>query len=180
ALDQYCVTCHNERLKTAGLMLDRLDVGNAAADADVWEKVIRKLRVGMMPPQGAPRPDRATQQALVSYLEDALDRAAAANPNPGQPLAHRLNRAEYTNAIRDLLDLDISGSALLPADNSSYGFDNIADVLTMSPGLLDRYVSAARKISRAAIGAPDINPDEVVYPISALAVQQDRASDALP
>src|SRR5436190_19632760 len=105
-VNQYCVTCHNERTKTAGLMFDKMDFTNVAGSADVWEKAIRKLRVGMMPPQGSPQPDAATRSGLVSWLTTELDRAAAASPNPGQPLLHRLNRVEYGNAIRDLLDLE--------------------------------------------------------------------------
>src|SRR5206468_11649748 len=116
-LNQYCVTCHNERLKTGGLMLDKADRANVAADAEIWEKVVRKLRAGTMPPQGAPRPDRATYDALISWLESALDRAAAANPNPGRPLLHRVNRVEYANAIRDLLALEVDAASLLPPDD---------------------------------------------------------------
>src|ERR1700675_4749900 len=134
-LNRYCVTCHNEKLKTAGLMLDKMDVGNVPAGAEVWEKVVRKLRTGAMPPAGMPRPDKAGYDALATALETALDRAAAASPNAGQPAVHRLNRAEYTNAIRDLLALEIDGRSLLPPDNSGYGFDNIGDVLSTSPGL---------------------------------------------
>jgi cytochrome c551/c552 len=153
-LDEYCVTCHNQQSKTAGLMLDKLDLANVAADADAWERVVRKVRVGMMPPQGNPRPDEATQKALVASLETALDKAAAAKPNPGRPLVHRLNRAEYANAIRDLLALDVDPAALLPPDDSAYGFDNIADVLGASPVLLERYLTAAGKISSLATGDP--------------------------
>src|SRR5215831_5537540 len=126
---KYCVTCHNQRLKTAGLALDTLDISNPAAGADAWERAVRKMRVGMMPPQNAPRPDGATQAALVSYLTGSLDQAAAAHPNPGRPLVHRLNRAEYANAIRDLLALDVDSSTLLPPDDAAYGFDNISDAL---------------------------------------------------
>jgi mono/diheme cytochrome c family protein len=154
-LDQYCVTCHNERLKTAGLMLDKLDVSDPSAGSEVWEKVIRKVRVGMMPPQGAPRPDPATQRELVSWLETKLDGAAAIRPDPGRPLAHRLNRAEYANAIRDLLALDVDATTLLPPDNSGYGFDNIAEVLGLSSVLLEGYLNAAGKISAMAVGDPD-------------------------
>ena len=106
-LDQYCVTCHNEKAKTAGLMLDKLDIANVGQNAASWEKVVRKLRVGAMPPQGMPRPDRATMDSLAASIETSLDRAAAAAPNPGQPVLHRLNRTEYANAIRDLLALDV-------------------------------------------------------------------------
>jgi hypothetical protein len=151
-LNQYCLTCHNEKLHVANLSLSA-DLGNAPARAQVWEKVIRKLRTKTMPPPGAPRPDQAGYDALASYLENEIDAAAAAHPNPGrtEPV-HRLNRTEYQNAIRDLLALDIDTSALLPADDQSYGFDNIAGVLKMSPTLLERYMGAAREISRLAIG----------------------------
>jgi len=154
-LNQYCVGCHNERAKTAGLMLDKIDVNDIPAGAETWEKVIRKVQVGMMPPQGMPRPDETTQRALVSWLEAALDRSAAATPDPGRPLVHRLNRAEYANAIRDLLDLEIDAPSLLPTDVSAYGFDNNADALGVSPLLLERYVNAAAKISALAVGDPE-------------------------
>src|ERR1700676_3010435 len=123
-LDRYCVTCHNEKLKTAGLMLDKMDVEHVTVNPEVWEKVIRKLRTSPMPPAGTPRPDEAAYDGFATYLETALDSAAAAKPNPGRPAVHRLNRAEYSNAIRELLDLDIHGESLLPADDSGYGFDN--------------------------------------------------------
>src|SRR5271163_1905414 len=128
-LDEYCVGCHNQQLKTAGLMLDKADVSNIPANAEIWEKVIGKLRAGAMPPPGNPRPDRADTDGLVKTLEASLDRAAAAKPNPGRFILHRLNRTEYANAIRDLLALDVDVSSLLPPDDESYGFDNIADVL---------------------------------------------------
>jgi len=152
-LDRYCVGCHNERLKTAGLTLDALDVGRVGDGADAWEKVVRKVRMGMMPPAGRPRPDNAAMEALAAWLEKELDRAAVARPNPGRPETfHRLNRAEYQNAVRDLLAFDVDIRSLLPADDASYGFDNIAGVLKLSESLLDNYLSAALKISRASIG----------------------------
>jgi len=154
-LDKYCVTCHNERTKTAGLMLDKTDVSNVPAGADVWEKVVRKVRVGMMPPQGAPRPDQETAHALVSFLTTELDRAALAKPNPGRGLIHRLNRVEYANAIRDLFSLDVDTSSMLPPDDAAYGFDNIADALGVSPVLLERYLTAADKITSLAVGDPE-------------------------
>src|SRR5262245_45652560 len=121
---QYCVTCHNTRAKTAGLMLDTVDVDAVGANAEIWEKVVRKLHTGSMPPAAMPRPDKATYQGFITSLENALDKSAAASPNPGRPTAvHRLNRVEYANAIRDLLALEIDGTAMLPGDNSSYGFD---------------------------------------------------------
>src|SRR6185295_9736717 len=125
-LKQYCVTCHNERLKTAGLLLDKANLVDVPADAETWEKVVRKLRAGTMPPQGLPRPDRATYDALLSWLQTSLDAAAATHPAPGRPLLHRLNRAEYGNVIRDLLALDVDAAALLPPDDAGFGgFDNI-------------------------------------------------------
>jgi hypothetical protein len=151
-LNQYCITCHNEKTKTAGLMLDKLDYAHPGPNAEIWEKVVRKVRAGMMPPGGAPRPDRATMDAFAAKLESELDRAAAASPNPGFTGLHRLNRTEYAYAIRDLLALDIDASTLLPADDSSEGFDNIADALGVSPALVERYTSAASKISRWAVG----------------------------
>ena len=151
---QYCITCHNDKLKTAGLSLEKMDLAHLAEGAEVWEKAIRKVRVGMMPPQGAPQPDAATRAGMVSWLETALDRAAAEKPNPGRPLIHRLNRTEYANAVRDLLSLEVDSAGLLPPDDSAFGFDNIADALGVSPVLLERYVSAAGKISALAVGDP--------------------------
>jgi len=153
-VNKYCVSCHNERAKTAGLMLDKANIADPAATPAVWEKAVRKMRVGMMPPQGSPHPDAQTQASLISYLTTSLDRAVSAHPNPGRPLVHRLNRAEYANAIRDLLALDVDTSALLPPDDAAYGFDNIADALGVSPVLLERYLTAAGKISSLAVGDP--------------------------
>jgi len=157
-LKQYCFTCHNDKLKTGGLSLESMDLTQVASAADVWEKVIRKARVGMMPPQGLPQPESAARTALVTWLETSLDRAAAAKPNPGRPLVHRLNRTEYANAIRDLLSLDVDTTTLLPPDDSGYGFDNIADVLGVSPVLLEAYVSAAGRLSALAVGDPNTGP----------------------
>ena len=154
-LDRYCVTCHNGRMRTAGLALDEHDVAAVAAAPAVWETVVRKLRAGAMPPAPRPRPDGETYGRFVAWLESELDRAAAANPDPGRTEAfHRLNRTEYHHAVRDLLDLEIDVAELLPADGASYGFDNIAGVLGVSPTLLERYLAAARKISRVAVGRP--------------------------
>src|SRR5215469_14791045 len=134
-LDQYCITCHNDKLRTGGLSLQSMDLADIPKGAETWEKVIRKLRVGAMPPQGMPRPDARTLDGLATFLETAIDRAAAANPNPGRAGMHRLNRTEYANAVHDLLSLDIDAAALLPPDDESSGFDNIADVLKVSPSL---------------------------------------------
>ncbi len=157
-LDQYCVGCHNQKLKTGGLVLEQLDPTHPGEQAEIWEKVVRKVRAGMMPPSGAKRPERAALDGFATQLEAALDRAGAANPNPGSPALHRLNRAEYANAIRDLLALDVDAGTLLPPDDSSEGFDNIAEALGVSPALLERYVAAATKISRIAVGDPAISP----------------------
>src|SRR5262245_17284795 len=162
-LDKYCVTCHNARVKTGGLALDAVNPGNVGTDTEVWEKVVRKLRAGMMPPPGRPAPSADERRALVSSLETSLDRVAEAAVQPGRPLVHRLNRAEYANAIRDLLALEIDPAPLLPADDSSGGFDNIADVLGLSPVLLESYLSAAGRISALAIGDPKTPPMGEVY-----------------
>jgi len=154
-LDRYCVTCHNQRLETGGLALDDKDVANLGAAPEIWEKVVKKLRSGIMPPVGRPRPDEATQDGFVAWLAAGLDNAAAARPDPGRTATfHRLNRAEYRNAIRDLLAVEINADDFLPADDSSYGFDNIGGVLRMSQALLERYLAAARTISRLAVGSP--------------------------
>src|SRR5579862_8457069 len=169
---KYCVTCHNARLKTAGFVLDTADLKNVGGHAETWEKVVRKLRTEAMPPAGAPRPDRATYDSTAAYLEAELDRAAAARPNPGSlPLLHRLSRTEYQNAIRDLLAVDalpkeMDYSLLLPPDNSSSGFDNIADLLFVNPTTMERYLDAARRISRLAVGDPTIPAMVNVYHLS--------------
>jgi cytochrome c5 len=151
-IDRYCVTCHNQRLVTAGLKLDEANVANPGEGAELWEKVVRKLRTGMMPPPNMPQPSIEERQALVSWLETSLDKTAAAKPNPGRTeTLRRLNRTEYQNAIRDLLSVDIDAASLLPADESGHGFDNVT-VGDLPPALLDRYISAAQKISALAIG----------------------------
>jgi mono/diheme cytochrome c family protein len=164
-LDQYCITCHNERLKTGGLALDALSRNRVEDDAETWEKVVRKVRAGLMPPAGAKRPERGALDAFATSIEGAIDHSAAANPNPGRAPLHRMNRVEYANAIRDVLALDVDPTTLLPADDSSHGFDNIADVLGVSPSLLERYVSAAAKISRLAVGERDAAPAQVTYTV---------------
>ena len=177
--DRYCVTCHNERLQTAGLVLEGVDVTQAATHAPVLEKVVHKLRSGQMPPVGRPRPEPAARDAFIAGLESALDREAAASPDPGRIAVHRLNRLEYVNAIRDLLALDID-PALLPADNPGIGFDNNADVLSVTPALMDRYISAAAKVSRLAIGDATIQPSVQVYRASEWETQTVRMSEDLP
>jgi hypothetical protein len=160
AVSRYCATCHNDRTKAAGLVLDPAQVSRAGENAEVWEKVVRKLRSGAMPPPGAARPDAATYSSTASFIESTLDRAAAARPNAGQlPLLRRLTRTEYQNAIRDLFALqdlprEMDYSMLLPADSATSGFDNIADLLFVSPTTMERYLEAARKISRLAVGDP--------------------------
>jgi len=162
-ITRYCVVCHNERLQTAGLMLDQMDVAQVGDSPEVWEKVVRKLRTRGMPPSGMPRPDEAFYDSFAGYLENELDRAAAADPNPGRVAVHRLNRTEYVNAVRDLLAVDLNGEEVLPADDSGYGFDNIGDVLSVSPVLLERYLSAAARVSRIAVGDPTIAAVLQVY-----------------
>ena len=179
-IDKYCVTCHNPKLKTAGLTLDKADIADPRNDAEIWEKVIGKLRSGAMPPQAARQPEKAVRKELIEYLETTLDRAAQVKPNVGRTVPHRLNRAEYANAVRDLLHLDIDAATLLPPDDSGFGFDNIADVLSVSPMLTERYFSASRRISRIAVGDPAIKPTTEVFPVSKLFVQGDRVSEELP
>jgi mono/diheme cytochrome c family protein len=171
ALDQYCVTCHNERTKTGGLALDTADVTAPAAAADVWERVVRRLTTRSMPPHGVPRPDEAAYDRLTAWLETELDRAAAAKPDPGRLLVRRLNRTEYANAIRDLLDLQVDATALLPPDDAAFGFDNNADLLGVSPALIERYVVAADRVSALAVGATPA-PGSQTY-----RVRQDRSQD---
>jgi mono/diheme cytochrome c family protein len=173
-VDKYCVTCHNQRSKTAGLTLDTADLANPAAASETWEKVIRKVRGGMMPPVGMPRPDKAGLAGFATYLEAAIDTVAAAHPNPGRPVLHRLNRAEYGNAVRDLLALDVDVASLLPADDSAYGFDNIADVLGVSPVLMERYLAAAWKVTALAVGDPKIPPTKDTFRVRGDLSQNDH------
>ena len=179
-LDRYCLTCHNDRLRTAGLTLDAMDVEQVGEHAETWEKVVRKLRARAMPPAGRPRPDKATYAAVAEVLETALDRTAAANPNPGRTTTHRLNRTEYANAVRDLLGLEVDARALLPPDDADLGFDNMADILSVSPALLERYLSAARKIGRLALGDPSGGPATATYAVPKLRFQDHRMSEDLP
>ena len=180
-LDRYCVTCHNERLRTANLTLDATPLDPLDEHADVWEKVLLKLEERAMPPPGRrARPEPAAYDAAAAWLEAALDRAAEAAPDPGRPAIHRLNRAEYANAVRDLLALEIDAPSLLPADDLGFGFDNNADLLNVSPALMERYVSAAHKVSRMAVGDPRLPPAAETYAIARTRVQDGRASEALP
>ena len=183
-LNRHCVTCHNDRTLTAGLSLQGFDldqVGENSAEVELWEKVVRKLRTRAMPPPGRLRPDDAEYERLATRLETAIDSIAATDPNPGRrPAVHRLNRAEYANAIRDLLALEIDAQSLLPADDSGYGFDNIADVLSVSPMLTERYLSAARKISRLAVGDETLAPSTEIFVVDKYLKQDGRISDDLP
>jgi len=162
-VDSYCVGCHNDAELAGELALDRIDRADLAANVEVWETAIRKLRGHLMPPPGEPRPDEARVDALVHWLEQSLDAAARAAPNPGAPALHRLNRAEYANAVRDLLEVTVDATTLLPGDDSSAGFDNIASALSVSPALLSSYVAAAAKISRLAVGDPSASSGLVTY-----------------
>ena len=161
-IDQYCVACHNQTQKTAGLMLDKLDLAQIGKNAETWEKVVRKLRAGMMPPQGMPRPGSAASEALTLALENELDRAATARPHLAAAGVHRSNRTEYANAVRELLALDIDPAGFVPADDSSYGFDNVVSGLEVSPALVEGYLSAAAKISRLALGH-ETGPSRKIY-----------------
>jgi hypothetical protein len=176
-LDKYCVTCHNQRLKTGGLTLDTMDLGKVPAHADVWEKVIRKLRSGTMPPAGMPRPDAATYQKFAAWLEQQIDQSS--EPYAGRPILHRLNRAEYANAVRDLLALDIDAASLLPPDDSAFGFDNISDALGVSPALQEHYLDAALKIGALAVGDPKIAPGSETWRIRQ-DLSQDEHVNGLP
>src|SRR5277367_817625 len=159
-LDHYCVTCHNQKAKTANITFDTMDLAHVGQDAAVWERAIRKLRGGMMPPPGMPRPDAVAVNSFVTFLETSLDQAALAAPNPGTVSLHRLNRAEYQNAMKDVLGIDVDAAALLPRDDVSNGLDNIANVLKVSPSFLDQYIAAARAVSHQAISHPP--PEEPV------------------
>jgi len=181
-LNKYCVTCHSQRLRTAGLVLEGIDAANPAARAEVWERVIAKLRARSMPPAGMPRPDAATYHAIATSLETAIDRAWAANPNPGRIGAvHRLNRVEYNNAIRDLFALDIDVTSKLPGDETADGsFDNFADVLSISTAHLERYLSVGRQVTRLAVGLPPAVPSVERFEIPLHVVQEDQQSEDLP
>jgi cytochrome c5 len=152
-LDQYCVTCHNDKLKRANLSLEKLDLTTVGDNAELWEKVIRKLRAGVMPPPGMRRPPLKEYEGLRDWLETQIDRKAAARGlTAGSVVLHRLNRTEYANVIRDLLDIEIDPAKFLPPDDSARGFDNVAGSLTISPTLLEAYTTAATRIARMAVG----------------------------
>lgn len=162
-INSYCTECHNFEDWAGSLDFELLNLEDAVADAETWEKVMRKFRGNLMPPQGNPRPSEESRQAFVSWLQDTIDSATLANPNPGKSSLHRLNRTEYGNVIRDLLNLDVDIIELLPADDEGYGFDNIANILRVSPSLLEQYLDASRKIAELAIGDPDIRAISKVY-----------------
>src|SRR5207247_10973677 len=178
--NRYCVTCHNDTLKTAALSLEKIDVENPPAGAEMWEKVIRKLRSNAMPPPGRPQPEKAFYDNFPAYLETSIDRAAFAKLNPGRPAVHRLNRAEYANSIRDLLSVDIDPESLLPSDDTGYGFDNIGDVLSVSPTLLEKYFAAARKVSPLPTGAPSMRPVDGLLEFARALIPPERQSVYLP
>src|SRR5687768_5430481 len=183
-VEKSCVSCHNNKTKTGGLSLQGLDALPISAHADVWEKVLLKVRSGEMPPPNVrTRPEPQAAAAFASFLERTLDASAASNPNPGRAPVHRLNRAEYSNAIRDLLAVDVKPGSWLPVDDSGYGFDNIAAVLSTSPALLERYMTAARRISRLAIGDVTLKPVEEFYDAKRdphKGTRNERISDDLP
>ena len=179
-VQQYCVACHSGPTPFARLNLENLDFANFEKDGVVWEKVIRKLRMRAMPPQGMPRPPEAQYDAIVKYMENGRDSLAETKPNPGRPTLHRLNRTEYANAVRDLLSLEVDVAELLPADDIGYGFDNIGDVLQVSPFLMERYLGAARKISRTAIGDTAMPVAYQTYNVHHGLVQNDRLSESSP
>ncbi len=178
-MNQYCSNCHNADDLAGGMDLAKLDFEKVGKDAETWERVVRKVRTGMMPPSGQPRPSRATLDAFAGELENRLDKAASANSNPGAPAIHRLNRTEYANAVRDLLDLEFDVVNILPADDSNEGFDNIADALSVSPTLIQGYVSAAMKISRRAVGDRTLTPSQVTFTAPG-GLKQDSRFDGLP
>ena len=177
-LQQYCVVCHNETLRTADFSLEGVTASELSKHTSALEKVLRRLASGEMPPTGMPRPSESARFELVSWLEARLDEHASDNPNPGSPAIHRLNRAEYSNAIRDLLGIDLDHSEDLPADDSGYGFDNIGDVLTVSPLHIEKYISAARRASRLAVGT--LTPKPIVERYAPQAGTQNEAIDGLP
>src|SRR5437773_6527400 len=181
-LDQYCVTCHNQRLRTGGVALDGVDVARPGDHAELWERVIAKLRAGSMPPPGRPRPDASTYRAVASWLEAEIDRAWAASPNPGRIGAvHRLNRTEYSNAIRDLFGVTVDVRSQLPGDETADGsFDNFADSLSISTAHLERYLSVARQVTRLAIGLPPTSPTMDRFEIPLHVLQDERQSEDLP
>jgi hypothetical protein len=182
-IKQYCLGCHSSQARRSGnvpVAFDTLDPSSVVRDAKTWEQVVRKMRAGVMPPSGMPRADKAVHERFLTFVEGELDRAARANPNPGRTEAfHRLNRQQYQNAVRDLLNLDVDVTALLPPDDASYGFDNIAGVLRISPTLMERYLTAAQKISRIAVGLPPSSPNIDYFRVADDRTQEDRLPSQL-
>lgn len=179
-VNSYCVSCHNDVLRTAGLSLHQVSVDDVSSAANIWERVLRKLKVASMPPSGVPRPSADTYAAFSQYLETALDNHAAVSPHPGRASIRRMNRTEYVNAVRDLLAVNVTADAILPADDSMFGFDNVGDVLTLSPLLAEQYIAAARKVRRLAIGERGIQPVSEIYSVSGYLMQTERMGDEMP
>ena len=180
-LDRYCISCHNDRLRTGGLTLTSLDPARAGEHADVWERVVRKLRTREMPPPAAPRPSETAYESAVAGLVAALDAHAVAHPQPGRVAVHRLSRVEYANAVRDILGVELPAQVLLPADEpDQQTFDNVASVLSVSPALLENYLSAAHRVSRLAVADASAPAAVETYTVPMALTQDDRVSDALP
>jgi hypothetical protein len=177
--EQYCLACHDDTSMVAGISFESIDWNNPGKSAETLEKALRKVGTGEMPPAGMPHPSASAAAAFTGWLVDSLDKYAAAHPNPGRPAIHRLNRAEYSNAIRDLLALETKPGELLPVDDSGYGFDNIGDVLSVSPSLLERYLSVARRVSRTAVGELSLKPSDEEF-LNPMKSAKDRVSDDLP
>src|ERR1035437_10633027 len=178
-VNQYCVVCHNDKLKSGGFPFTKFDLVHPEQTADQAEKVIRKVRAGLMPPPGLPRPDTTQMKGFAATLEASIDQAAAAHPNPGRHALHRLNRTEYANSVRDLLGVDADVTSLLPADDMSHGFDKMADVLSISPALMEGYIRAAGRISREAVGDPAALALTTAYSIARV-TSQTRHVDGTP
>lgn len=179
-VNQYCVTCHNDTLRTAGFSLQQADLANMGEHAETWEKVLRKVKVKTMPPSGMPRPDDATYAAFANFLTTSLDNHSAQNPRPGEAAIRRLNRTEYFNAIKDLFGIEINNKNIFPADDSMFGFDNVGQVLTLSPLLAEQYIAAARFIRRQVMGDPDMPPEYHSYSLPMYLMQDDWISEDLP
>jgi cytochrome c551/c552 len=173
-LDQYCVGCHNDRLKTGGVSLQKIDAGHPDQNAEVWEKVIHIVRAGLMPPAGLPRPDSETMNRFAATIESGIDQVALAHPNPGRLGLHRLNRTEYANVVRDMLGLEINSKAYLPPDETSNGFDNMTETLNISPALMEGYLRVAARISRDAVGDARVNTQEQTYHLSRSYTQREH------
>lgn len=179
-VDSYCVTCHNDALLTAGLSLQHARLDNVPANTEIWEKVLRKLSVQSMPPSGVPRPVPAAYENIAAYLETELDQHAREAPDPGRPAMRRLNRTEYINSVRDLLGVEINDETILPSDDTMFGFDNVGDVLTLSPLLAEQYIAAARKVRRQALGEADTQPLADIYSVAGSLMQDQRMGEAMP